>query len=269
MLGSNGRDGYSILGGAPAADPVVRQRNAIEVYGLTRRFGNFTAVDHVSFQVPAGSAFGLLGLNGAGKTTSIKMLTTVLRPTTGTAMVAGHDVLDEAIEVRRRIGYVGHDTTVLRPDWRPWEYLTFFGRLQGMRKRDVERVAQPLMDHLVKANFHNRPLNTFSSGMKKRVEIIRALLHRPRVLFLDEPTKDLDILAKEEMWESLRDLVRGRDLTVLVASHDAQEIEALCDHLAVIASGRLAFNGTPQDLPRGESFQKRLVRLLREGGITT
>ncbi len=239
-------------------------QNAVEGFGLTRRFGDFLAVDHVSFDVPEGSAFGLLGLNGAGKTTTIKMLTTTLEPTAGSAVVAGADIRDEPLEVRRRIGYVGHDTTLIRPDWRPWGYLAYFGRLQGMSKAEVQEVAGPMLESLIDRKFHDQPLSTYSSGMKKRVEIVRALLHDPEVLFLDEPTKDLDILAKQNMWESFRSLIQDRDLTVFLASHDAEEIEALCDRIAVIRDGTLVFDGVVADLPPAESFRMSLVNVLRE-----
>lgn len=220
---------------------------AIEARQLTRRFGDFTAVDRLSLQVPRGQIFGLLGSNGAGKTTLIKILTTLLPPTEGDALVAGKSILSEPAEVRRHIGYVPQ---MLSADGMLTgrENLVFSARLYGIASRerapridDALRVMglEDAAGHLVK---------TYSGGMIRRLELAQAMLHRPEVLFLDEPTIGLDPLARHAVWDRLRTLRQDFDMTVLLTTHDMEEADSLCDALAIMTAGRLVVSGRPADL---------------------
>lgn len=233
---------------------------AVEARGLTRRYGNHTAVDRVDLRVPEGKVFGYLGLNGAGKTTTIKMLTTLAPPTAGSARILGHDVAQEPLEVRRCIGLVGDESADSRPSWSALEYMGYFAALHGARHR-----VKPLLQAIgLEPLWWKRALGTYSTGMKRRVEIARALLGQPRVLFLDEPTRGLDLPAKRQTWEFLRRLARERKVTIFLSSHDVLEIQALCQDLAVVSKGRIVHSGPVAGLgsdPR--IFEDRLIRLLQ------
>lgn len=235
---------------------------ALRAQNLTRRFGNHLALDRVTFGVRQGKIFGYFGLNGAGKTTTIKILTTLLRPTDGTASVLGADVETEPLRVRGIIGLVGEDGGESQPTWSPREYLGYFARLK--RVADVKREVESVLDHVgLDSTWRNRPMATFSSGMKRRVELARALLGSPRVLFLDEPTRGLDLPAKRNVWSLLQRLSSRDKVTIFLSSHETNEIVALCNDMAVLRKGRLVFRGTPSDLATDASrFEQRLVELL-------
>lgn len=222
----------------------------IETEGLTRQFDGLVAVDHLDLQVPEGSLFGFLGRNGAGKTTTLKMLSTVLRPSGGVARVKGHDVMREASEVRKLIGVVGEGVETTRPFWTPLEYLGFFLRLRGLSQKEARDIARQWLERLDLGSHRNRQIGDFSSGMRKRLELCRALCHGPELLLLDEPTKDLDIPGKREMWDLIRDLVAQEGTTVFLCSHEVAEIEALTTEIAIIRSGGLGYTGRLDDLPR-------------------
>ncbi len=221
----------------------------IETEGLIRQFDGLVAVDHLDLQVPEGSLFGFLGRNGAGKTTTLKMLSTVLRPSGGVARVKGHDVMREASEVRKLIGVVGEGVETTRPFWTPLEYLGYFLRLRGLSQREAREIALRWVERLDLGDHRNRSIGDFSSGMRKRLELCRALCHGPELLLLDEPTKDLDIPGKREMWDLIRDLVVEEGTTVFLCSHEVAEIEALTMEIAIIRSGRLGYTGRLEDLP--------------------
>jgi ABC-2 type transport system ATP-binding protein len=220
---------------------------AIEVLGLTRQFGSVTAVDHVSLQVKRGQIFGLLGSNGAGKTTLIKMLTTLLPASEGEAFVAGASVQAAPQEVRRRIGYVPQ---MLSADGSLTgrENLLFSARLYGIPARErAQRMAEAL-GFMGLEDAADRLVKTYSGGMIRRLELAQSMLHRPAVLFLDEPTIGLDPLARHAVWDRLRTLRRDFNMTVLLTTHDMEEAEALCDELAILHAGRLAVTGRPAEL---------------------
>jgi ABC-2 type transport system ATP-binding protein len=238
---------------------------AVETDGLTRRFGDFTAVDRVTLKIPKGQLYGFLGLNGAGKTT-IRVLTTLLPPTAGTAKLWGHDVAKEPLEVRRLVGLVSDETSESQSTWTAREYLTYFARIRRIPDpaAEVERILDDV--HLPVA-FRGKLIGTYSTGMKRRVEIARALMGHPKVLFLDEPTRGLDLPAKHDMWNLLRRLAATEEVTTFLSSHDAQEIRTLCSEISVIASGRLVFTGATRDLGDDlDAFEARLIELLRQGG---
>jgi ABC-2 type transport system ATP-binding protein len=220
---------------------------AIETSDLTRRFGELTAVDRLNLVVAQGTIFGLLGPNGAGKTTVIKMLTTLLRPSAGTARVAGFDVLAAPRAVRRRIGYMPQ---LLSADGAlsGVENLRLSAVLYGVPPGEVRtRVAEAL--HFMGLEEASRRLvRTYSGGMIRRLELAQAMLHRPAVLFLDEPTIGLDPVARSSVWERLVELQKHHGATVFLTTHDMEEAEVLCSELGIMHEGRIAVLGTPQGL---------------------
>jgi ABC-2 type transport system ATP-binding protein len=235
---------------------------AVEMDGLTRRFGDFVAVDRVTLKIPKGHLYGFLGLNGAGKTTTIRVLTTLLPPSAGTAKLWGHDVLKEPLAVRTLVGLVSDETSESQSTWTAREYLSYFARIRHI-PHPVDEVERILDDVGLDARFRGKLIGTYSTGMKRRVEIARALMGRPKVLFLDEPTRGLDLPAKREMWNLLRRLAADEKVTTFLSSHDAQEIRSLCSEISVIARGRLVYTGATRELGTDpDSFEERLVELL-------
>jgi ABC-2 type transport system ATP-binding protein len=235
---------------------------AVEMEGLTRRFGSFTAVDQVTLKIPKGQLYGLLGLNGAGKTTTIRMLTTLLPPTSGSARLWGHDVVRNTLEVRRLIGLVSDETSESQSTWTAREYLGYFARLRHLPD-PADQVERLLDDVGLDKIFRGKLIGTYSTGMKRRVEIARALMGRPKVLFLDEPTRGLDLPAKRGMWNLLRRLAVDENVTTFLSSHDSHEIHSLCNEISVISSGRIVYTGATGDLGDNlDAFEERLIQLL-------
>ena len=235
---------------------------AIETDGLTRRFGDFVAVDGVSLRIPKGHLYGFLGLNGAGKTTTIRVLTTLLPPSGGTAKLWGHDVAKDPLAVRSLVGLVSDETSESQSTWTAREYLEYFARIRGL-SHPREHVERLLDDVGLDTAFRGKLMGTYSTGMKRRVEIARALMGRPKVLFLDEPTRGLDLPAKREMWNLLRRLAADENVTTFLSSHDSHEIRSLCDEISVIAKGKLVFTGATKDLGADlDAFEERLISLL-------
>jgi len=220
---------------------------AIQTMNLTRKYGLQTAVDHINLQVSYGKIFGLLGPNGAGKSTTIKMLTTILDPSSGTATVAGFNVVDEPAQVRRRIGYVPQ---MLSADGALTgsENLMLSAKLFRMPR--AERAARIIeaLQFMGLENSANKLVKTYSGGMIRRLELAQAMLHHPTILFLDEPTIGLDPMAKKLVWDRLLDLRRGYNMTVLLTTHDMEEADQLCDELAILHEGKVAIVGRPNDL---------------------
>jgi ABC-2 type transport system ATP-binding protein len=251
---------------APTATPGMDY--AIEMDGLTRRFGDFLAVDHVTLKIPKGLLYGFLGLNGAGKTTTIRMLTTLLPPSEGAAKLWGHDVVKEPLAVRKLVGLVSDETSESQSTWTAREYLSYFAgiRLLPNPGKEVERI---LDDVGLDAKFRGKLIRTYSTGMKRRVEIARALMGRPKVLFLDEPTRGLDLPAKRDMWSLLRRLAASESVTTFLSSHDAQEIRSLCSEISVIARGRLVHTGATRDMGGDiDAFEERLIGMLTQSERT-
>jgi|SRR5579862_1615002 len=224
-----------------AADPVV------QAYGLTRTFGNLTAVDHVSLAINRGEIFGLIGPNGAGKSTLIKMLTTLLPPSSGSARVAGYDIVRAPADVRRHIGCVPQ---LLSADGSltGYENMLLSARLYGIpRAERRERIARAL-ERMGLSDAAAQLVGHYSGGMIRRLEIAQSLLHRPIVLFLDEPTVGLDPGARETVWEHVLELRDRFMRTMIVTSHHMDEIEEFCDRIALIDRGRIAAVGTATEL---------------------
>jgi ABC-2 type transport system ATP-binding protein len=184
---------------------------ALETENLTRRFGSFVAVDRVNLKVPKGELYGFLGLNGAGKTTTIRMLTTLLPPSEGSAKLWGHDVAKEPLAVRGLVGLVSDETSESQSDWTAREYLGYFARIR--RIADPEAVVEASLAKVGLAeHFRGKLIGAYSTGMKRRVEIARALMGNPKVLFLDEPTRGLDLPAKRETLQARRRRLRVREI---------------------------------------------------------
>jgi ABC-2 type transport system ATP-binding protein len=237
---------------------------AIEMDGLTRRFGGFTAVDAITLKIPKGELYGFLGLNGAGKTTTIRMLTTLLPPSAGRARLWGHDVANDPLAVRRLVGLVSDETSESQSTWTGREYLSYFARIRQL-PNPADQV-ETLLDSVgLDPRFRGKLIGTYSTGMKRRVEIARALMGQPKVLFLDEPTRGLDLPAKRDMWNLLRRLAATDNVTTFLSSHDSHEIRSLCDEISVIAAGKLVYTGSTRDLGADlDAFEERLIGLLTQ-----
>ena len=220
----------------------------IRTEALTKRFGRLTAVDGLTFSVAPGEIFGLLGPNGAGKTTTIRMLTTLARITSGMAWVAGRDVAREPLAVKRRIG-VAPQGLNLEVELTAEENLEFHGRLHRMPRAERRRRISEILDFVGLAGKAGVPVDEFSGGMKRRLLIARALMHRPRVLFLDEPTVGLDPQIRRRIWALIQEM-RSAGLTVLVTTHYIEEADALCNRVGILRRGRLIAMDTPGGLKR-------------------
>jgi ABC-2 type transport system ATP-binding protein len=220
---------------------------AIETFGLTRRFGDLIALDHLDLHIPYGQIFGLLGPNGAGKSTTIKMLATLLEPTSGTARIAGFDILQAPAQVRRRIGYVPQLVSA-DGGLTGWENLDFSGRLYGLHGAERKRRIAEALQFVNLTDSANKLVKTYSGGMIRRLEIAQAMLHRPAVLILDEPTVGLDPVARRSVWERLLELRRTYGMTILISTHGMDEADELCDELAILHLGKIAAVGNPAKL---------------------
>jgi ABC-2 type transport system ATP-binding protein len=224
--------------------------DAIEVQGLRKRYAKVQALDGVSFSVHEGEVFGLLGPNGAGKSTTVRVLTTLTRPDEGTASVAGHDVLREANAVRRAIGYVPQESGVDRYGTGR-ENLLLQGRVQGMGGRELRARVDELLELVGIADAADRVVSGYSGGMKRRLDVALGLVHRPRVLFLDEPTTGLDPEARVAMWAEVTRLAAAETLTILLTTHYLEEADELTDRLAIVSQGRVVVEGTAAELKAG------------------
>ena len=220
--------------------------NMIEIEGLSKKFGQLLAVDNVSFEVPKGEIFGFLGPNGAGKTTTINMLCTLLRPTSGRASVNGHDVIKERRQVQRCIGLVFQDPTL--DDYLTAEQNLLFHAYAYNVPAALRRARiQELLELVELQDRRKGKVATYSGGMKRRLEIARGLLHRPRVLFLDEPTLGLDPQTRRHIWDYVLALRQQDDLTIFLTTHYMDEAEH-CDRIAIIDQGRIVALDTPDSL---------------------
>ncbi|HET7397195.1 MAG TPA: ATP-binding cassette domain-containing protein [Intrasporangium sp.] len=219
---------------------------AIEAEHLVKRFGDVTAVDDVSFAVPQGTVLGLLGPNGAGKTTIVRMMTTLTRPTSGTARVAGHDVMREPDAVRRGMGLTGQVATVDEL-LTGRENLRLVGTLYGLSRSDIARRSAELLEQFSLADAGDRIIKTYSGGMRRRLDLAVSLIAAPPVLFLDEPTTGLDPRSRVELWDVLRNLV-GDGTTLLLTTQYLEEADHLADRIVVIDHGRIIAEGTPLEL---------------------
>jgi len=220
---------------------------SVDVRNIVKRFGNFTAVDGISFSVKPGEIFGLLGPNGAGKSTLIRMMVTLLPPTSGTALINGFDVRQQADQVRRSIGVIPQAMTT-DLELSVEENLLIFAKLYGVSKEKRARLIPELLAAVELSQWADKPVKNLSGGMRRRVEIARGLVHEPRVFFLDEPTTGLDPVSRTAVWEMLQKVKGERDLTVLLTTHYMDEADRLCDRLAIVDHGKLVALDTPTAL---------------------
>jgi daunorubicin resistance ABC transporter ATP-binding subunit len=218
----------------------------ILVEGLAKRFGEVVALDGIDFEVPAGTVFGLLGPNGAGKTTAIRILATILRPDGGRATVLGRDVVRDPDGVRYRIGLAGQYAAV-DPNLTGRENLRLTGSLAQLPRQEARSRADELLERFGLSDAADRPVRTYSGGMRRRLDVAAALVQRPPVVFLDEPTTGLDIFSRNELWEMIRELVAD-GATVLLTTQYLEEADRLADRIAVVDGGRVIANDTPSVL---------------------
>src|SRR6201986_4906044 len=219
----------------------------LEVTHLTKRFGEFTAVNDVSFSVPHGQIFAFLGPNGAGKSTTIKMLTTLLNPTSGDIKLNGYDALKDKDDVRKSFGIVFQDQS-LDDELTAYENMEFHAVLYGISKEIRIKKIQELLQLVELWDRKDSLVKTFSGGMKRRLEIARGLLHHPKILFLDEPTIGLDPQTRTHLWSYIEDLNKKDGLTVFLTTHYMEEAEKVANRIAVIAHGQIVARGTAAEL---------------------
>jgi ABC-2 type transport system ATP-binding protein len=233
---------------------------AIEAIGLHKRYGDVRALDGLDLAVEAGTVFGLLGPNGAGKSTTVKILTTLSRPDAGSAHVAGHDVLQEPVRVRRSIGVVGQKQGA-DPEATGRENLVLQGEFQALTGGALKRRVAESLDRFGLADVADRQAKTYSGGMRRRLDVAMGLIHRPQVLFLDEPTTGLDPEARAQMWAEIERLARGEGMTILLTTHYMEEADRLASQLAIVDRGRIVAQGTPDALKgelHGDTIQVEL-----------
>ena len=222
---------------------------AIQTHGLTRRFGSLTAVEDVTFSVAAGEFFGFLGPNGAGKSTTIKMLTGLLEPTSGTMEILGEPFGAGATSLKRQIGVVPEGMALLGRLTAP-EYLRFVGRMYGLDRDTVNQRTEELLEFMQLANERRKLITDFSHGMQKKLALAAAVIHGPRVLFLDEPFEGVDAIAAGMLKTLLQGMI-NRGATIFLTSHVLEIVERLCDHVAIIHQGSLVANGSLEELRAG------------------
>lgn len=236
---------------------------AIQAEGLTKTFGEFRAVDAISFSVRKGEVFGFLGANGAGKTTAIKMLTGLLAPSSGKATVAGFDVFTETEAIKRSIGYMSQRFS-LYDDLSAWENIRFFGGIYGLGRREISEKGRRLIDTLGLSPVASKRLSDLPLGWKQKLAFSVAVMHEPEIVFLDEPTGGVDPLTRRRFWEMIYEAAE-RGLTVFVTTHYMDEAE-YCDRVSIMVDGRIAALGTPRDLQEEfgvGSMDELFIRLAR------
>ena len=226
---------------------------AIACKGLTRSFGDFKAVDDVSFRVAPGQFFGFLGPNGAGKSTTIKMLTGLLEPSAGEVQILGEKFSAGALELKRQIGVVPEGMALLGRLTAP-EYLRFVGRMYGLDRETTNRRAEELLEFMSLANEPKKLITDFSHGMQKKLALAAAVIHGPKVLFLDEPFEGVDALAAGTLKAMLQGMIH-RGATIFLTSHVLEIVERLCSHVAIIHKGQLVANGSLEELRAGVALQ--------------
>jgi ABC-2 type transport system ATP-binding protein len=224
----------------------------IQVKDIVKKFGEFTAVDHISFDVDEGEIFGLLGPNGAGKSTLIRMLATLSQPTSGTATIGGYDIVKEDSKVRTLIGLVS-EKLIMYERLTAEENLRFFGKLYGVPDEEMKKSIVELLELVQMTKWKDVQVGTFSTGMRQRVNIIRALLNKPKVLFLDEPTLGLDPQTTVEIREFIRKINKENGMTVILTTHMMAEADLLCKHIGIVDHGKIAALDTSSNLKKSIS----------------
>jgi ABC-2 type transport system ATP-binding protein len=223
-------------------------KNIIEIKNLTKRFGNFTAVDKMNLNVREGEIFGFLGPNGAGKTTSISMLTTLIKPTFGTATIAGYDLLEEGVNIRAVIGVVPQLFSLF-PELTAEENLAYIGKLYGLTESVIKERSDYLLKKVALYDHRTRIAGVFSGGMKQRLSLAAGIMSKPKILFMDEPTTGLDPQSRIAMRELTKDLNK-QGITIIYTTHDMDEAEKICDRISIIDNGKIVAEGTSEELKR-------------------
>jgi ABC-2 type transport system ATP-binding protein len=228
--------------------------DAIEVIGLTKRFGDNIAVNGIRFRVGEGETFGFLGPNGAGKTTTIRMLTGMTRITSGRALIHGHDIVRDTLAAKQLMGIVS-ETSNVYDELSAWDNLIFTGRLYHLGKAEIQRNARDLLETFDLYERRHEPAEAFSKGMKRRLTLAMGLVNRPRVLFLDEPTSGLDVQSRRIIRDVVQDLAQ-KNVTIFLTTHDIEEANVTCDRVAIINRGTIAAIDAPEKLKQTfESLQ--------------
>jgi len=235
---------------------------AVDVRGVSRRFAEVVAMDDVTFDVRQGEIFGLLGPNGAGKTTTIRILVTLLPPSAGHATVFGLDVVRQTMAVRRLIGYVPQQLSA-DAALTGWENVILFARLYDLPGKERHSAAAEAMELMGLTEARDRLVSKYSGGMIRRLELAQALINRPRLLIMDEPTIGLDPIARGEVWERVEALRRQSGTTVLLTTHYMEEADQLCDRVALMHAGRIRVIGSPQELKAAEGADATLEDVFR------
>lgn len=241
--------------------------NIIEVKNLTKMFGNFTAVDDISFNVKKGEIFGLLGPNGAGKSTTLRMLSTLSRPTKGAAFIDGYDTVKHDMEVRKLIGIVS-EKMIIYNRLTAKENLWFFGSLFNIPKATLNKRIDELLDLVQLKKWKNAQVGTFSTGMRQRMNVVRALLNMPQVLFLDEPTLGLDPQSSVEIRDFIKKLNREQGTTVIITTHMMVDADLLCDRIAIIDHGKIIALDTSTNLKKIISGGDTMIVKLEIANLT-
>lgn len=236
---------------------------SVETRSLSKSFGTVTAVNDISFTVESGEIFGFLGPNGAGKSTTIMILTTLLKPTSGQALVFGFDVMTQPKQVRQSIGYVQQESTVD-------EYLTgrenllLQARLNHIPKDQIDKRIDDVLELIELSDKQNDPVVTYSGGMRKRLDIAGGLLHRPKVLFLDEPTVGLDIQTRRKIWEYIKKIHKEFEMTIFLTTHYMEEADQLCDRIGIIDRGKIQIIDSPENMKN--AMGNEVISLTFENG---
>jgi len=241
-------------------DEAIAAQNLSKIYDLPSRWhirgrdGGKSAVDNVSLAVQQGELFGLLGPNGAGKTTLVKMLCTLILPTSGQATVAGHS-LDQADKIRQKVGLVVSDERSFYWRLTGWQNMAFFASMVGLSGREADQRLRQVLDSVDLVADAGKPFRTYSTGMKQRLAIARSLLHQPGILFMDEPSRSLDPKATSRLHHLIRELNEQRQTTIFLITHDLTEAEKLCGRVAVMHRGQIKVSGRPSDLRRQLNYR--------------
>ncbi len=246
---------------------ILKNRTMIEVKNLTKKFGKFTAVDHVSFNVKQNEIFGLLGPNGAGKTTTIRMLSTLTRPTDGTAVIGGYDIRKQDNKVRQLIGLVS-EKMIMYDRLTAEENLKFFGKLYNLPQNIINKRIDQLLELVQLTKWKNSKVGTFSTGMRQRMNVIRALLNMPKVLFLDEPTLGLDPQSTVEVREFIKKINQENETTIILTTHMMNEADILCNRIGIIDHGKISALDTPSRLKKLVSGDNATVLRLAIPNLT-
>jgi len=236
----------------------------LDVKGLTRRFGKKTAVNGIDFILKEGEFVGLLGPNGAGKTTTIRMLTGLYKPTLGTIKYYGKEFSSHRREIKNKIGVV-HQYSNLDRDLTAYENLALHCRLHGIPKTEMKERIKEALEFAGLSEYAHKQVKTFSGGMKRRLVIVRALLHRPALLFLDEPTVGLDPQIRRSLWDLIVRINQAKGMSILLTTHYIEEAERLCERVMIINEGKIIANASPDELKRG--LGRYVLEIFYEEGI--